>query len=41
MSEQPFKLVITGAFNTGKTTFVRSLSEVDVGTGPRLASKTQ
>lgn len=30
MSEQPFKLVITGAFNTGKTTFVRSLSEIDV-----------
>lgn len=27
MSE-PFKLVITGAFNTGKTTFVRSLSEI-------------
>ena len=27
---EPFKLAITGAFNTGKTTFVRSLSEIDV-----------
>ena len=27
---EPFKLAITGAFNTGKTTFVRSLSEIEV-----------
>ena len=26
----PFKLVVTGAFNTGKTTFIRSLSDIDV-----------
>ena len=28
MAEQLFKLVITGAFNTGKTTFIRSLSDI-------------
>lgn len=30
MADQIFKLVITGAFNTGKTTFIRSLSEIAV-----------
>ena len=30
MAENLFKLVITGAFNTGKTTFIRSLSDIDV-----------
>ncbi len=38
MAEQPFKLVITGAFNTGKTTFVRSLSEIDVVDTDRATS---
>lgn len=28
MADQIFKLVITGAFNTGKTTFIRSLSDI-------------
>ncbi|MFD3166570.1 ATP/GTP-binding protein [Herpetosiphon sp. NSE202] len=26
---EPFKLVITGAFNTGKSTFIRSLSDIN------------
>lgn len=29
MADQLFKLVITGAFNTGKTTFIRSLSDIE------------
>jgi len=28
VADQIFKLVITGAFNTGKTTFIRSLSDI-------------
>jgi small GTP-binding protein len=29
VADQIFKLVITGAFNTGKTTFIRSLSDIN------------